>query len=133
MDKVVGTIYFETGDLYVVVNNNRYKLATCKPHIDVHRTVFPISRIGKGRGTGSKPSYSIVFCTENIYAIEDLDEEFFRNVTQFDISLEYRAQDGSLRTEAINNLIPVSLDIGKDWVFEIQDVNEGLKLLTLGL
>lgn len=81
-DKVIRSVYFETGDLYVVVHNNRYKLATCKPRIDVHANVIPVSMLGKGNAKATKPSYSLVFCTENIHEIEDLELDFFREVTQ---------------------------------------------------
>ncbi len=118
--RLIKTLYFENGKLYVTTQGRRILLAECLPKIEIYEHVTEIPVLGRQSYTVKKRHISIVICSDMEYTRE-ADEKFLRTVSQFEVSADIQRADGVFENIIFDNLYPVEIDLDVDWTFETEN------------
>lgn len=128
--RLIKTLYFECGKLYIILEGRRILLANCEPKIEIfeHSTKVPI--LGKQGGSVKKHHITVVICG-NLDFTREIDEEFLQSVTSFELTADIQREDGIFENIAFDKLDVSEIDLDGDWTFEIKGQADLIrKLLT---
>ena len=123
------TLLCETGELYIITNSRRVKLADCKPAIEIYEVSSAVPILG--RSCEVKRYAALVLC-EDMDFTRSVDETFLHTVSGFELSADVQRKDGVFEVVHFPNLLPSDIELGGTWTFEIQASPEQIrKLLAL--
>lgn len=128
MKRLAKTLFGVNGQLYTVQNGKRVLLASCIPRLEIYEDITHIPAFGADAKV-KKQHISLVLCEEPELTRE-VDTEFFRMVTGFDLSADFQRTDGVFETLFFDALIPEEIDLDGNWTFWMQDNSEVLKRLS---
>ncbi len=120
MRRLIRTLECEGGKLYVTARGSRILLAQCKPKIEIVEDLQNIPILGKTGYSVRKRHFSIVLCKEPC-TTRNIDADFLRSVTGFDLSVDIQRRDGVYENVIINNIIPTDIDLDGDWTFDVPE------------
>lgn len=128
--RLVKTLYFESGKLYSTTKGRRILLATCEPKIEIYEHLTDIPTLGKQGGTVKRRHVTVVIC-DNLDYTREVNEEFLKSVTCFELTADIQREDGVFENVIFNNLGLIEIDLDGDWTFEIEGQADLIrKLLT---
>lgn len=127
MKRLVKTLIGANGRFYVVRNWSRMLLAQYVPKIEIYEESEPIQIMGTN-GMIKKRRASLVLCGE-AELTREVNMEFFRMVTGFDLSADFQRTDGVFETLFFDALIQEEIDLDGDWTFWMRDDPDVLKRL----
>lgn len=120
MQRLIRTLECEGGKLYVAVRGNRILLANCEIRIEIMEDLQKLAIIGSTGYSVRKRHITIVLCKEPC-TTRNIDADFLRSVTGFDLSVDIQRRDGIYENVIINNIIPTDIDLDGDWTFNVPE------------
>lgn len=128
MKRLAKTLFGVNGQLYTVQNGKRVLLASCIPRLEIYEDITHIPAFGADAKV-KKRHISLVLCEEPELTRE-VDTEFFRMVTGFDLSADFQRADRVFETLFFDALIPEEIDLDGDWSFWLRDDLDLLKKIS---
>lgn len=126
--RLIKTLLFERGELYVCVNGRRLLLAYCDPKIEVYEHRQSITAIGMNGYQVKSYHVAITLC-ENMDFTRDAEIAFLETVTDFELVADIQRSDGIFEQMVFKRLTPEEINLGETWKFEVSGQLELIKKL----
>lgn len=131
VEEILNTIKPEKGEIFVVTDGKRMKLADCKPEIDIVQKSTYLNALNANGYVVRRVLMSVVLCLDNQTALDFFDD-FFSRAERFELSFETEKNIGEYVKITLKNLRVNSIDLYKnEWEFFTDDKNDIDKLLTI--
>ncbi len=130
-NETIKTIHSNLGELFILSEGKRKKLAECRVDIDIirHSTVY---RARNPTGYNVYERYaSIVFCLEP-KAADKIDNKVFETAEGYEVYFEVEKNIGEYEKIKLDNLLEESIDLFEnEWIFRIEDEGTVRKLMKI--
>lgn len=123
----IKSIDTENGTIYVVRNGLRSVIARSDITIHVYENATTIPVLGKGYDV--KRRYVTIAVSSDAEYTREVDEEYLRSISQFDITAEIERPDGVFERLILNNVLPIEINLDGDWIFELPHMPKTLAVL----
>ncbi len=127
--RLIKTLHFENGELYTVTQGRRVLLARCMPKIEIYEHITDVPMLG-GSYAVKTWKVSIIICDEMDFT-RSVDVDFFKTVSQYDLSADIQRADGVYEKIVFDNLVPSVIELRGSWMFETENEEILKKLLAL--
>ena len=128
MRRLLKSLLGERGELYCTVTGRRLLLAQCAPRIELIEQSERVP-VPNASDYPVKRTYIVLALCEDMKLTRDVDTDFLRTVTGFDLSTDIQRQDGVFESIMFANIIPQEIDLDGEWVFDVSGQRELVKKL----
>lgn len=118
IEKLLRTLHGNEGELYYIKDGRRFLLADCTPCIKIFSETERLHRLGPSAAF-TKHYITIALC-EDMELKREVNIEFMRTVTRFELSLSLLRRDGIYEAFHFSNMALVNAGDG-EWTFEISE------------
>ena len=128
MLKIINKLGLEEAELYATIDNNRIMLARCNAKMELYEESENIKVLGSQNCKVRKRRFTIVLCDDMEYT-RDITINILRKLREYGLKFELQREDGIFECFYINNLVPKDIEIGGEWVFDIECLPDEVKKL----
>lgn len=121
MIKIINKLALEEAELYATIDNNRIKLAGCNAKMELYEESQNIKVLGYQNCKVRKRRFTIVLCDDMEYT-RDITMDILKKLRDYVLKFELQREDGVFECFYINNLVPKDIEMGGEWVFDVEDL-----------
>ena len=114
---LIKTIKLENGNLYEIRGGGRYRLASCNIKLEIYEERAVLPMLG---GCAVKKRRAYLSICDGLKLAKKMDFDSLSEVFGFDIEAEHRREDGIFELLRFCDIMPLSIDLDGEWVFEVQ-------------
>lgn len=119
----------QSGELYAIVDGGRYKLANCKPTIEVYESEQKLKLKGKTTEYTVKSYRAALVICEELTLTRNVDIAHLEQISDFDIKLDLPRKDGTVLERVFQSIVPETINLNGSWVFDMTGYIEEIKVL----